>query len=259
MNHTSFIQGRPAEPSLRSETRRSLFASYFIAPIRPCSLVPTRLRAVKASKGRGKPLRYSPASPKSLTGQPLRFSSLLRSLANLLLNYRPRNSPSPSASESDGDESEEDEAAERARMMAALEQHQQSFLQGALPSTSKLLHTKQAEKVAPKPVWEMDMDDFDDEDDSEDESEGEQGTLSVVPYSAVARALTSSTTHHSFHFPAPATAASRRLRGPRSRFGLKLSHRRVFRRATRRRSGLSPRHEGLYGASRTYADLACRG
>lgn len=71
-------------------------------------------------------------------------------------------------------------------MLAALEAHQASFLAEALPSTSNLVNSHKKNEARKekevKPIWEMEMDDFEDDDDEEEESEEDGGESLFVDY-----------------------------------------------------------------------------
>lgn len=209
-------------------------------------------KSSKSSKGKGKAAAKQPRKPKVSN----RCAFVLRSFALLaeLALVRPRNSPSPAPSSDESasasDDDEDDEQTERARMLAALEAHQQSFLQEALPSTSKLLHVgkgKEKEVKVQKAIWEMDMDDFDDEEaaSEEDSDEDEDGRLfrcSVALYAQlnclVARNGCRSTC-------SPRRSSIHHLYRPRQSIG---GHCRCFRRAEigRRELGRSSRKSSRY-------------
>lgn len=78
----------------------------------------------------------------------------------------------------EGDEGEDEEGA-RERMLAALEAHQAAFMKDAAPKLAVKGRADKGKAVAAKPIWEMEMDDFqedDDEDeDEESDDEDEQG------------------------------------------------------------------------------------
>lgn len=71
-------------------------------------------------------------------------------------------------------------------MLAALEAHQNAFIQDAAPTLVAKLSTK-GKEVASKPIWEMDLDDLEDEEDEsesdeedEEEAEGEHGVIEAI-------------------------------------------------------------------------------
>lgn len=118
-------------------------------------------------------------------------------------------------------------------MLAALEAHQQSFLQEALPSTSKLLNVgkgKEKEVKVQKAIWEMDMDDFDDEEaaSEEDSDEEEGGTLlrsSLILYVEPTHLIIRIGCRPTY---SPRGSSINHLHRPRQSIG---GHRRCFRRA----------------------------
>jgi len=65
-------------------------------------------------------------------------------------------------------------------MLAALEAHQAAFLQDAAPTLVNKPRQDKGKAVA-KPIWEMEMDDFDDDSHEDaDEQEGESSLLSSL-------------------------------------------------------------------------------